>query len=283
MNKLILIFLSLVLCPLYSSAQTNKKLGTTISVSTAINYYPAIDPYSFFSSFTSDDDELILNFLTANSGTFVIEEESISVEREVTSNIPSQLLGVGAGVQIEKGKKLFHEISLTKLSFAKSSYEKVFLFSDSLGKIRALKLGSEQKTSAFAFRYELGKYFGKRKKPSFRFGLSGSIEPSFYFFKRTPFSSREYPIDGKLFTIEVALIPMFSVKVSKKVSLDFKIIPNILMADFGSIKENNPLLSKSLQNGGREYNPPDINLAFSLLLKYKIKEPKKRRRSKQDG
>ncbi len=279
MKKLFIICLVFATLSISGFSQSRKKArGTTISVATTINYYPAIAPYSFFSSFTTSRDDLLLTFLTANSGTFVIEDgQSVFIERESKNDFPTQLVGIGGSVQIKKGNSLFHEISLTKLSFTKSSNIVNYTFLDSLGEVNLIRSGYKQNVGVFGFRYELGRYFGKRKSAKFRFGISGGIEPSFYFYKRTPLTTREYPVRGKIFTVEVAVIPMVSAKLSKKVSMDFKIIPNVLMADFGSIDEKNPTVPIRQQEGSREYNLPEINLAFSLVLRYTVKETKKRR------
>ena len=277
LKKMAIVFILCTLLPLLCFSQRSKKRkGSTVFVSTAINYYPAIEPYSFFSSFTDEDDDLILTFLTANSGKFVIEEgQALLVMRENRSAFPSQLLGVGASVQVLKSNSLFHEVSLTKLSSSKSSYTVNFTTTDSVGARSTFQLGYEQKASAFGFRYEVGKYFGDPKRANLRFGISGGIEPSFYFYKRTPFSSNEFPLRARIFTVEVSVVPMLSAKLSKRLAMDFKVIPNMLLGDFGSIEEQNPLLPLSQQAGERDYNLPEISMAFSLLLRYVIKEPKK--------
>ena len=277
LKKMAVVFILCILLPLLCFSQRSKKQkGSTVFVSTTINYYPAIEPYSFFSSFTDEDEDLILTFLTANSGKFVIEEgQSLLVMRENRSIFPSQLLGAGASVQVLKSNSLFHEVSLTKLSFSKSSYTVDFITTDTAGFRNLFTLGYDQKASAFGFRYEIGKYFGDPKRANLRFGISGGIEPSFYFYKRTPYTSNEFPMRARIFTVEVSAVPMLSAKLSKRIAMDFKVIPNMLLGDFGSIVEENPLLPTSQQAGEREYNLPEINMAFSLLLRYVIKEPKK--------
>lgn len=279
-SKLLIISLIWTIIPSTSNSQSRKPKGPTIFVATTINYYPSIAPYSFFSSFIHAHNDLDLNFLTATSGTFTLEEgQSLSVMRNKTSDFPSQLLGIGASIQIKQQSSLFHEFSLTKLSIVKSSHIIEFTYRDSLDNLRSRYLGYKQNSSVFAFRYELGKYFGKNKSANVRIGISGGIEPSFYFYKRTPQTINEFPIKARLFTVEVSVIPMISAKLSKKLFMDFKIIPNILLGDFEDITENNPTVPTSEQNGIRSYSLPEINLAFSLLLRYTIKEPKRRGRS----
>ena len=78
-------------------------------------------------------------------------------------------------------------------------------------------------------RYELGKYFGDPKRAKVRFGLSGSIEPTFYSFKRSPVTTQDIPWEGRVFNIDMAIIPMINAKLGKKVFLEFKAIPKISM------------------------------------------------------
>lgn len=277
-KKQLVVFLLCTLLPLLAFAQRRKKpVTTTISVATTANYYPALKPYSFFSSFTDDNDQLLLKFLTASSGIFSIREgESVLITRQNVNEFPSQLLGIGAGVRIMKNHSLFHEFSLTKLSFVKSSYYVDFIVMDTMNMANPVRLGYDQNASAFGFRYEMGRYFGDAEA-GLRFGISGGLEPSFYFYKRTPFSSNEFPLRARIITLDIAVIPMLSARLSKKVALDFKVIPNMLIGDFSRVVEENPLLPGGEQGGERAYNSPEVNVAFSLLLRYEIHESRKKR------
>lgn len=280
MRKLFFLCLAVAL-PLSIFAQIGKRLtNKTIYVATTLNYYPALKPYAFFSSFRIDDRDLILNFLTANSGTFVIEEgQSLFVERTKTNHLPSQLLGVGASLQVFNANGVFQELSLTKLSFSKANYQDEYFFTNPNGDLQYSISGYEEKAAAFAMRYEIGKYFGKtrRRGNAIRFGISGALEPSFYTYRRTAFSSAMFPVKGRIFTLDLAVIPIITTKLSKKLSLDFKCIPNILFADFGSLREENPILTEEQKKGVLEYDLPEINVAFSVLLRYQLQEHKKRR------
>ena len=280
MNKKTIIALSCLFLPLLCFSQRGKKQeGFNISVTTSINFYPTITPYKFISKYSgTTNDRVILDFITRNSGTFTIEDgETILITRTQTSEFPTQLLGLGASVRLINESLLFHEFSLTKLSFYKSSHLTELVFMNSMDDMSRYYIGYDENTTAFAFRYELGKFFG-RKKNKLKFGISGGIEPSFYFYKRTSLSQDRYPIKANITTIDLSIIPMLSAKLSKKVSMDFKVISNILLADFGSITENFPEASIEEQNGIREYNLPEITMAFSLILRYDLSDPKKRRR-----
>jgi hypothetical protein len=68
---------------------------------------------------------------------------------------------------------------------------------------------------------------------------------------------------------------MLSAKLSKKLTLDCKVIPNMLIADFGKIVEENPTLPKKAQEQKREYDLPEINTSLSFILRYNFKETKR--------
>ena len=279
MKKQLITLLFLTLLPLILFSQTKKKWRyKTVNISTTFNYYPSIEPYSTFGSYEQDNEDLILFFLTRTSGTFVIEEgDPLIIDKERTNHIPTQLLGVGASLQVINENNTFHELSLTKLSLIKSDYRIDYSTIDSTGqKILLYQYGETQRLAAFAFRYEFGRYFG-RKKSAVKFGLSGSIEPSLYLYKRVPYFF-DYSSKGNLFTLDVALIPMVAIQFSKKLSLDLKIIPNLLIADYGSIQVSNPYLIPKQAKGLRDYDLPEIDLAFSILLRYQIQKAEKRRK-----
>jgi hypothetical protein len=206
------------------------------------------------------------------------EGDSVLINRSLTSKMPSQLVGLGAGVQFRKLNGLFHELSLTKLSYSKTSNTLIYATIDSMGNpVNSRSLGYDQKNFAVGLRYELGKYFGKQKDAKLRFGLSGGIESNFYRFQSLPKSINDNPLNAKLLTLDLALIPMLSANLSKKLVLDFKVIPNFLTADFGTMKEENPSFTKRQQGGIRNYKSPDMTWAFSIQLRYVLKEAKKKR------
>jgi len=280
MTKQLLTFLILALVPALAFSQgRRKKTDKTIKASTSLNFYPSIAPYSFFSSFSTSNEQLILNFLTATSGKFmIVEGEDFNVDRENINNFPSQLFGLGASIQIIGDKNVFQEISLTKMSSYKSSYQTNFTFIDPNGDLLTVPSGYKQRAFVFGARYEFGKYFGSRKKANLRVGLSGGFESSIFSSKRTPLTTREFPVKANIYTFEVSINPMLSAVVSKKVTVDFKIVPSFLVADFGTIRESNPTLPLAQQGGEREYNLPEINLGFNLIVRYTVKEAKRRKR-----
>jgi len=270
------------LLPESSYGQRKRKYDNSIHVSTSFNFYPAYEPYALFNQYAVEhSDEILLNYITRTTGTFTVEEgETRNIERTHTTELPTPLIGIGGSVQIVTENGLFQEISLTRLSYVKSSNItkiSIFINSDSILSYRS---GFEQKAAAVGIRYEVGKYFGGRRRrvPNFRFGISGGLEPSYYTYQRIPEDFRDFPIKARLFTVEVSIIPMLSWQVSKKLFLEARAVPNLLLADFGSVKEERPDVPGRELEASREYNPPNISLAGSFVLRYVIKEPKRRKR-----
>ena len=280
MKKRLLLFSLIFLFANTAFAQISKKLKhKSVYTSTLLTFYPASEPYSFFSEAFFEQDALILNFITYNSGTFIVEDfPDIPIEVENVNKFPSQLFNIGASFQIRNLSSLYQEFTLSRFSTSKSSYINQFNLVDTSGTSRSFQVGYEQKSAVLSLRYELGKYFGKSSKAPMRFGLAGSVEPTFYSYNRKPLSTQNFPIKANITTINVALIPFVSVRLNKKISLDFKLIPNILIADFGEIRISNPALALSQQLGEREYSLPEIKLAGSLQLRYQLKEAEKKKR-----
>ncbi|MCF8248222.1 MAG: hypothetical protein K9J37_23520 [Saprospiraceae bacterium] len=280
MKKLLALCLFSALLPMCIFAQSSKsKKGTSILASTSFSIYSPLKPYTFKKEYYIKSDDLLLNFITNNSGTFVIEEgDSILLTSMFESKMPSQLVGIGGSIQFRNLKNVFHEVSLTRLSLSRS--DRVLNYSGTYSdgtKLGFPSQGAKESMFLFAFRYEFGKYFGRNKDAVLRFVIAGGIEPSYFRYKSTPYSSSDYPLSTKLITIDLALIPMLSAKLSKSLSLDFKFIPNFLTADFGTMKRNDPTLPKRQQGGFRNYKSPDMTWAFSVQLRYMVKEAKKQR------
>ena len=120
-KKATLLFFIFTFIPLLAFSQIKKKLKSQgLRFSTTINYYPKLEPYSFIENYYTKDRDVLLKFITRDSGTFTImENDSLLVTRTIGSEIPSQLVNVGASVQFITWNRVFHEISLTKLSFSK--------------------------------------------------------------------------------------------------------------------------------------------------------------------
>ena len=279
MNKFGFLVCIFVLIPFMLLAQKRGKYSTAINVATTFNYYSPIEKYSYSKQINTSGDKLILQYLTSTSGTFKVQEGAkIIIDQQNLIQMPSQLVGIGANIQILKGN-IFQDITLTKLISQKSSQIATYVYPDTLDQLSEIALGYEQQSFAIGTRYEFGRYFGDSKRSKFRFGLSGGVETTYYRFKHTPYTIREYPINTRLLIVEVALIPMLTAQLSKKITLDFKAIPNILVADFGSVKIERVDLPEHQRKIGRSYDPPEINMAFSLLLRYNIKAAKRRKRS----
>lgn len=277
-----LILILLFVLPFSLAAQRSKWLKKqNVRVATTFNYYPAVEPFTFFSEFSREENiRLILSYREPNAGTFTIEGGTLTeYESNTTILSPSQLISIGGSIQFVNKESIFQELALTKFSFTKSSFLNDVYVIDDMGNPQfAYAIGAEERTGAFAFRYELGKYFGDAKYDNLRFGVAVSMEPSLYTYKRTPYDSGDFPFRGRIFALETALIPVAAIRFSKKVSLDLKVIPNITIASFGTIKVENPILTKDQQVASRNFETPALNVAYSILLRYQIQEAKRSRR-----
>lgn len=273
--KIILLCLGIIL---FQNGYAQKKTEKSIYTSSSLNFYPELKSYSFVNTIELNQDKLILNFLTANSGNFVIDTMlSQNVKNENINKFPSQIFNLGTSIRISKDHSTFHEVSLIRFSRSKSSYQNTYIVTDSLGEDQFLSIGYKQKSFIMSLRYEYGKMFGY-KKNNFRFGLSGFFEPTFYSYKREVTSTQEYPIKATIFSFSVGVVPMASFKLSKRVLLDLKVIPRILLGEYNNVTVNNPILAPDDRKGGRELDFPEIDIAGTVQIRYLIKETKKRRK-----
>jgi|GEM_PF-1828679 len=276
----LLLFLGICLMPLQGQAQ--RRGGNTLTVSTNFNYTPPLRPHSYQETFFRNSSDLILTFLTKNSGTFILEEgKSYEIYEDHTFHPPSNLIGLGASFQIWNENGLFQDISLTRLSFTQSSYQMLASIVDDEGEtIPNYSLGVKSRSATFGLRYEVGKYFGERRRdyPNFRFGLSAGLETSFYRHSMIPYRLFTPSTEGHMFTVDLNLIPVLSFQPTKRLMIDAKVIPNFLIADLGTIKMNDPSLPEEQRRINRKYDLPVTNVSASLMVRYVIKEPKRGRR-----
>lgn len=258
----------------YSQSSKDKFIYT----SSSLNYFPQFESYSFFRTLEFSQNDLILNYLTSNSGTFTIEDVSPrDVENEYENKFPTQILNIGASFQIRNANSTFQEVSISRLSSFKSSNINNYAFFDTLGTERKFSIGYRQKSFIMSLRYEYGKMFGNARN-LVRFGVSGIIEPTLYTYKREEIAIQDFSINATILSLTVAIAPTLSFKLSKKVYLDLKVIPRFLFADFGKARIKDPSLTLEGQVGTREYNLPEIDIASTIQIRYLLKEPKKRRR-----
>jgi hypothetical protein len=266
--------------PLQGQAQ--RRGGNTLTVSTNFNYTPPLRPYSYQRSYIRDYEDVVLTFLTSNSGTFVLEEgNSYEFAENATYHPPSNLIGLGASFQIWNENGLFQDFSLTQLSFTQSSHSFLLSIVDDQGDVDpTYRLGIDERSGSVGLRYEIGKYFGERRRdyPNFRFGLSAGLETSFYAHRTIPHSQPLLPTKGHMFTVDLSLIPVLSFQPTKRLMIDAKVIPNFLIADLGKIEIEDPSLPEQQRRANRKYDLPVTNVSASLMVRYVIKEPKRGRR-----
>jgi len=109
-RSLCMVLLALLMMPEISYAQrSRKKKEPTIFVSSMIHYFSTNETFQFSRSFGSNNRDLVLTYLTANSGTFVVESDlGLVIETVQNYRIPLPLLTIGASLQIVKESRVFH-------------------------------------------------------------------------------------------------------------------------------------------------------------------------------
>lgn len=272
--RLILLCLGILF---FQTGYSQKKVDKHIYASSSLNFYPEFKPYSFYRTVELSRNRAILSYITQNSGTFVIDSTFSTLDDENIVIFPSPTFNIGASIRFTKDYSTFHEISLTRLSRSKSSNTNTYFITDTLGNTNIQYDGYSQKSFAMTMRYEFGKMFGY-KKNRFRFGLSGFFEPSLFTYSQVVLSPQNYPIKATIFSFNVGIIPMASIQLSKKVFLDIKVAPRMLLGNYSNVTVNNPILTRDQQKSTRELDFPEIDLTGSLQIRYMIKENKKRRK-----
>ena len=271
------IFLFICVFLLFNLQAQRNQNNTAINVSTAINYNPASRPYFLQRNFQYNGDNIELTYLTENSGTFIEEDLGISVEEQNTINTLSHLLGLSTSVQFVKSSGLFHELTLTSLSYAKAQHVSAYTLRDSLDEvITTFDRFTEVRHFIIGGRYEVGRYLG-RDAPV-RIGFSGGISYNYQKYSFLPSLGAGSPITGSISILNLVIAPMMLVKFSDKVFAELKILPNMLLANFDRVILDSPILLEREKLFELDYDPPSFQVGASLMLKYQIKTPRRRRR-----
>jgi len=258
-----------------------QKWTNQISVSTAFSHYADYKPYDLPTNgsvrFVRDLD---LEYITVDSGTFTVEGAELIRNRiSETIELPTPTISVGGSVQIVNGSGLFHEIGLTRLSFTDFTQSSLLERLDSSGNVLfTFPQSIEHRMFTAGIRYEIGKYFGERRRraPNFRFGLSGGLETTYFHYRRLYFNSFDPPVVANLLAVELSVIPVFSLQATERLLIDLKFVPNMLIADFGRVKSEVPSLPDRQRGATRDYNPPDLNWVIGLHLRYVIRASERR-------
>lgn len=258
-------------------AQRNRS-NTAINISTAISYNPASKPYTLERTFNYSGDEIELTYITENSGTFIEEDKDYFIEEESTVNLPSNILGISTGVQFIMRSGLFHELTFTTLSYSKARHLIQHTLRDFDDRhITTIERFVEFRNFEIGGRYEVGRYLG-RDDSAVRVGISGGVSGKYqrYMFQ----SSRVfgYPVEGRTSILHLVVAPMMMVKFSDKVFVEFKFLPRMLLAKFDKVSYDAPILLDKDKQFVLDYDPPSVQVGASLMLKYQIQTPRRRRR-----
>lgn len=277
---------TLLLCCIILAFQgySQKKKDKYIYASSTLNFYP-IDhsDFSFYASYDRNSQAFNFTFITADSGTFVVQETApILVELNTYSGLPNRRFSIGASFQIRGASGSFSEISLTRLSNSKSSFLNNYTYNYSSGDQLTFVEGYEQRSTVLSLRYEYGRMFG-RSRDKARIGISGVLEPGFFHYRKTSFQSNEFPIRANIYSLNFGIAPIFAFRLSKKVFLDFKVIPTMQILEWGSTRILNPILPIQLQRGSRVDDLPQVDIRGTVQLRYMLKEPRKRRRKRKSS
>lgn len=263
-------------------SQKGKKKNRNINFSSSLNYYPPLPAYKWQSSYRTAREDIDLTFLTQNSGIFEVELDTISVYSERRLDAPSTLIGLGMSLQIKNMDNVFQEFSIPRLNFQKVDYLRTVRTTyDSTGYTFTYRDGSPHTSFAFAFRYELGKYFGDPFYSKIQFGMSASVESSLLFYSSNSNAISRYPINGHIIDFNFALIPSLQCKLSSRIALDLKAVPYFLIGSIENVREENPVLTSRQGIGTRDEAAPKFNFAMNVHLRYTIRQLEKTKKGKK--
>ncbi len=279
LKLLFTLFLFVVFISNQVEAQTrSRSRGKTISVTHSLNIRQKADSYNWIREYQEERDTLFLRFLTSTSGTFNIKEgDPYNVIRSRESTAPSITFFLGASVRLLNNDNfMFHEFAITRFVIGKQEDRGTYVLELPGGNL-IRPFGFTQRFTHLSLRYSIGKYFVKNRKSKTKFGVSGGVEPSVFTFKQYPYSPWYYPLKGTIYSIEFSIQPQLSIALSKYLSLDFSLLSNFLVADFGKLNELDPSLVARQRGGERNYKVPDITMGFGVALKYAVKNTGARR------
>jgi hypothetical protein len=253
----------------------------SVRAATTFTYFPALADYHHSYSYTYADEDIELTFETPSSGTFVIvpgEELTTEVSTEFRASSPQ--LSLGSSIQIVNEDRLYHEISLTRLALQTDEQFVTYAYygSSIKGPRIETERGVERRSFATGLRYELGRYLKhKRKRSPFRFALGLAVETSYFYDRIIPLGSVGFPWRASLLTTELAIVPTLGLRLSDKVFLETKLIPNLLLAKWDGVRLENPILTSRQREAVGLYESPQVNMVGSLVLRYEVKPAEKRR------
>lgn len=269
----------IILIPLSSTSQRTRKKGKTIKAITGIQTSYDQTEYSFTPfDWTSDSEDITLTYLTPRSGTFEIEEGEKYYYTYEGKFIPTSIsIGMGFGIKIINAKNNWHEISLTKLSFSKTTTKAQIQIFDDKGEVNSVFTGVTDNSFSIGLRYQVGRYLGDPSLVT-RFGIAVVLDPVYHQFKRVYYTTNIFPVNSKVINLHLGISPMLNFKISNRVSLTTKLIPQVRIASIEKVRELNPSVPLRNQLGSIKSNFNYFSMSGAITLEYVMKEPKRRRR-----
>lgn len=249
-------------------------------ITTQISHYPPLAEYSFDFFAEVDYNDIELNFITQNSGTFVLEEGKYSYSRKDFYLFPNPALSLGLSFKCIKNDT-YSEITISKISLINSKiHSAIVINSPRIEETLNLIEGFDYQSVAFGLRYEIGRYFKSKENRKTRFGLGFSLENSIYTHNRKQLQSYDYGIKAFVYNLELGLIPKLSFQISKLLSIDLKLVPNLLIFNYFNVKNDDLATVESKRNAKRnpEFESIEFNLGGGVSLRYMIKDGNPRKR-----
>jgi hypothetical protein len=269
-----LISLVLLFVPEEIFAQRKKEDSKMVNISAIINYNSPSKEYLNNSAINFTDNNLLLEYLTSNSGIFVVEDQIMRTRVDTTQLfLPSQRISLGFSYQVIKNNRIYTELTLGELSYSNSEKVKKFDYYDQNGEyINTSYWGNKVNAFAISMRYEKGKYFGKVNSNNFNFGLGLGILTGYRYYEDNPQNS----IIFKQITTQIIDLDLFASlimrkKVSKYFSIELKILPAITTSPYTSVRERNPNISLNAEKFRSDNKFPILKTGASLHLRYTVK------------
>lgn len=258
-------------------AQTSRSQKHVIGATVSLNINPQLRPFTWYNEGFVEREPLDLEFLTDTSGIFELEKIRYWQENDITVQVPTSLISLGAGFYILNKKSIFHELTVYSLSKVKYTEHWQALQYYGSGDPRRVDRGVHVVSFSVAGRYVMGKLFGDPRWSTVRFGLSGGVSYLYSRMKRDEYTSINIPIEANISTIKLSLVPILDIKLTDRLYTNLKVIPNYYIGGFGKVTIKNPLLLARDQSFERATSKL-IDMGFSAAFRYVLVIPRKRRR-----
>ncbi len=273
----------LTLSYLTSFSQSRKKdlKEKRVNIISQISYNSFEEEFGWNYAYKISREDYNLTFLTSNSGTFEVEEDSLILAEAYLISLPSRSISAGFGIQFVNEKNIYQTISIPTLFMSESNVENVVRRQniDDPSKYTEYRLSQKVKNLSIALRYDVGKYAGNIKK-GMEFGLGAFIEP-YFIHQITEYDNRRNGISGVLALINTGLNLSTSIKMGRKTFIDFNVSPFFRIGNIRNYQNDNPNFAPDFLEKTKLTSNSTVHLSASIMLKYGLKESDNRRRRRR--